>query len=83
MIDQIDRTYKLYYGGAQKRPDGNYSSVVRDAEGAPAAEVGQANRKDVRNAAEAAAKAQPAWEKRSGFNRAQVRTIETRVVMDS
>ena len=30
---KIDHTYKLYYGGAQKRPDGNYSAVVRNAEG--------------------------------------------------
>ena len=27
--DQGDRTYKLYYGGAQKRPDANYSRVIR------------------------------------------------------
>ena len=27
--DQVDRTYKLYYGGAQKRPDANYSRVIR------------------------------------------------------
>ena len=26
---QVDRTYKLYYGGAQKRPDANYSRVIR------------------------------------------------------
>ncbi len=32
----------------------------------------QSNRKDVRNAVEAAAKAQPGWEKRTGFNRAQI-----------
>ena len=36
------------------------------------AEVGQSNRKDVRNAVEAAVKAQPGWEKRSGFNKAQI-----------
>ena len=35
-------------------------------------QVGQSNRKDVRNAVEAALKAQPGWEKRSGFNRAQI-----------
>ncbi len=68
----VDRTYKLYYGGAQKRPDGNYSGIVRDVEGNPCAQVGQSNRKDVRNAVEAAIKAQPGWEKKSGFNRAQI-----------
>lgn len=30
------------------------------------------SRKDVRNAAEAASKAQPGWDKRSGFNRSQI-----------
>ena len=34
--------------------------------------MGQANRKDVRNAVEVAKKAQPGWEKRSGFNRSQI-----------
>lgn len=68
----VDHTYKLYYGGAQKRPDGNYVSVVRNVEGKVVAQVGESNRKDVRNAVEVAAKAQPGWEKRSGFNRAQI-----------
>jgi len=68
----VDRTYKLYYGGAQKRPDANYSRVIRDMEGRVMAQVGEANRKDVRNAVEAAAKAQPAWAKKSSFNRQQI-----------
>ena len=68
----IDHTYKLYYGGAQKRPDGNYSSVIRNVEGKPIAQVGQTNRKDVRNAVEVAKKGQNGWEKRTGFNRAQI-----------
>merc|ERR1719340_517462 len=70
--DQVDRTYKLYYGGAQKRPDGNYSRVIRNVEGHVMAQVGEANRKDIRNAVEVAAKAQPAWAKRSPFNRQQI-----------
>ncbi|XP_063608921.1 aldehyde dehydrogenase family 16 member A1-like [Penaeus indicus] len=68
----IDKTYKLYYGGAQKRPDGNYCRVIKNAEGKAYALVGESNRKDVRNAVEAAAKAQPGWDKRSGFNRSQI-----------
>merc|ERR1719210_351970 len=71
-VPKIDHTYKLYYGGAQKRPDGNYVNVIRNVEGQPVAEVGQANRKDVRNAVEVATKAQPGWEKRSAFNKAQI-----------
>ena len=35
-------------------------------------QVGESNRKDVRNAVEAALKAQPAWAKRSPFNRQQI-----------
>jgi aldehyde dehydrogenase (NAD+) len=29
----VDRTYKLYYGGAHKRPDGNTSRAVLDGTG--------------------------------------------------
>lgn len=72
VLPRVDRTYKLYYGGAQKRPDGNYCRVIKNAEGKEFALVGESNRKDVRNAAEAASKAQPGWDKRSGFNRSQI-----------
>jgi len=68
----VDRTFKLYYGGAQKRPDGNYSRIVRSVEGKVMAQIGESNRKDVRNAVEAAAKAQPGWAKKSPFNRQQI-----------
>ena len=68
----VDHTYKLYYGGAQKRPDAAYSNVIRNVEGKPIAQVGQANRKDVRNAVEVAKKGQAGWEKKTGFNRAQI-----------
>eukprot|EP00092_Neocalanus_flemingeri_P006854 GFUD01007399.1.p1 GENE.GFUD01007399.1~~GFUD01007399.1.p1 ORF type:complete len:820 (-),score=223.40 GFUD01007399.1:85-2544(-) len=68
----VDRTYKLYYGGAQKRPDAGYSRIIRTVEGKVMAQVGESNRKDVRNAVEAAAKAQPAWAKKSPFNRQQI-----------
>merc|ERR1711881_257099 len=69
---KVDRTYKLYYGGAQKRPDANYSRVIRSVEGKVMAQVGESNRKDVRNAVDLAAKAQPGWAKRSPFNRQQI-----------
>jgi len=68
----VDRTYKLYYGGAQKRPDAGYSRIIRTVEGKVMAQVGESNRKDVRNAVEAAAKAQPGWAKKSPFNRQQI-----------
>ncbi len=67
----IDRTPKLFIGGKQARPDSGYSIVVRDANGHPVGEVGEGNRKDIRNAVEAA-RAGGAWSKMSGHQRAQV-----------
>lgn len=57
--DSVDRTYKFYYGGAQKRPDAPYSRPISSAKGAVLAHVGEGNRKDVRNAVEAAHAAAP------------------------
>ncbi|XP_063869013.1 aldehyde dehydrogenase family 16 member A1-like isoform X1 [Scylla paramamosain] len=71
-MPRVDQTYKLYYGGAQKRPDGNYNRVILNTEKKAFALVGESNRKDVRNAVEAAGKAQPSWDKRTGFNRSQI-----------
>ncbi len=68
----IDRTRKLYVGGKQARPDGGYSLVALDSSGAPWAEVPRGNRKDVRNAVEAARKARDAWRAASGHARAQI-----------
>ncbi|MDE0082239.1 MAG: aldehyde dehydrogenase family protein [Gammaproteobacteria bacterium] len=70
--DRIDRTRKLWIGGAQKRPDGGYSLTVADPSGAPVAEVPRGNRKDVRNAVEAAARVRAAWAGSSGHLRAQI-----------
>nr|MBA3516907.1 aldehyde dehydrogenase family protein [Hyphomicrobiales bacterium] len=70
-IPRFDRTAKLYIGGKQVRPDSGYSASVLAASGAPAGQVGLGNRKDIRNAVEAAEKAS-AWSSLSGHNRAQV-----------
>ena len=67
----IDRTAKLYIGGKQARPDGAYSRAIHGADGAFIAEVGEGNRKDIRNAVEAAHKA-GGWAKATSHNRAQV-----------
>ncbi len=67
----IDRTAKLYIGGKQVRPDGGYSDPVLDTAGALAGEVSRGNRKDVRNAVEAARKAR-SWADGTAHNRAQV-----------
>ncbi len=67
----IDRTAKLYIGGKQARPDGAYSRAIAGADGAFLADVGEGNRKDIRNAVEAAHKAS-GWAKATAHNRAQV-----------
>ena len=70
IADPIDRTAKLYVGGAQKRPDSGYSYAVRGKAGVIGL-AGLGNRKDIRNAVEAAHKA-AGWGKATGHNRAQV-----------
>jgi aldehyde dehydrogenase (NAD+) len=67
----IDRTPKLFVGGKQARPDSGYSLTVRSLRGQPVGEVGEGNRKDIRNAVEAA-HAAGAWAKLSGHQRAQI-----------
>ncbi|MDM7459150.1 MAG: aldehyde dehydrogenase family protein, partial [Paracoccus sp. (in: a-proteobacteria)] len=61
----IDRTAKLYYGGAQKRPDGGAMYAV------PGGLAPRGGRKDIRNAVEAATKAGK-WAAMGGHARAQV-----------
>jgi aldehyde dehydrogenase (NAD+) len=68
---EIDRTAKLYIGGKQARPDGGYSRAIMGANGEFLADVGEGNRKDIRNAVEAAHKAS-GWSKATAHNRAQV-----------
>ncbi|RWK23172.1 MAG: aldehyde dehydrogenase family protein [Mesorhizobium sp.] len=67
----IDRTAKLFIGGKQVRPDGNYSLAVATAKGKLAGEVGLGNRKDVRDAV-SAARACKAWPDATAYNRSQV-----------
>jgi aldehyde dehydrogenase (NAD+) len=67
----IDRTSKLYIGGKQLRPDSGYSFAVRDASGKHCGEAGLGNRKDLRNAVEAAHKA-ASWSRSTAHLRAQV-----------
>ncbi len=67
----IDRTAKMYIGGKQARPDSGYSYAVKDAKGRVIGQAGLGNRKDIRNAVEAAIKAS-AWGSASAHNRAQV-----------
>jgi aldehyde dehydrogenase (NAD+) len=67
----IDRTVKLYIAGKQARPDSGYSIEVRAADGELLGEAPLGNRKDIRNAVEAARKAD-GWARATAHNRAQV-----------
>ena len=67
----IDRTPKFFVGGKQVRPDGGYSVAVRGPDGHTVGEVGDGNRKDLRNAV-AAALAAKNWARTTGHGRAQI-----------
>jgi aldehyde dehydrogenase (NAD+) len=70
-VEGIDRTAKLFVGGKQARPDGGYSRAVWSAKGRLLGHVGLGNRKDIRNAVEAAHAAK-GWARASAHGRAQV-----------
>jgi aldehyde dehydrogenase (NAD+) len=67
----IDRTPKLFVGGKQVRSDSGYSRAVYSSKGKLLGQVGEGNRKDIRNAVEAA-HAASAWGKATAHNRAQI-----------
>jgi aldehyde dehydrogenase (NAD+) len=67
----LDRTAKLFIGGKQARPDGGYSRAVISARGKLLGHVGIGNRKDIRNAVEAAHAAR-GWARTTGHARAQI-----------
>lgn len=69
--EHIDRTPKLYIGGKQTRPDSGYSYQVHGVGGALLGEAPLGNRKDIRNAVEAATNTS-AWAGMTGHGRAQV-----------
>jgi aldehyde dehydrogenase (NAD+) len=71
-LPPIDRTPKLYIGGKQVRPDATYTLPIKDASGKLIAEVPRGNRKDIRNAVEAAHRAEASWSKATAHTRAQL-----------
>lgn len=71
-ISAVDRTPKLFIGGKQARPDSGYSRIVVNPKGTRIGEVGDGNRKDLRNAVEAAHAAAKGWSKATGHLRAQI-----------
>jgi aldehyde dehydrogenase (NAD+) len=65
----------MYIGGKQVRPDGHYTHAVLGPQGDFIGQVGDGNRKDIRNAVEAAHAAhtaKPGWAMRHGHGRAQI-----------
>ncbi len=74
-LPRIDRTPKMYIGGKQVRPDGAYTIAVLGADVKVIGQVGDGNRKDIRDAVEAAHAAhlaKPGWAMRHGYNRSQI-----------
>jgi aldehyde dehydrogenase (NAD+) len=70
-LPPIDRTYKLFIGGAQLRPDQGYSRPIHGPTGKLLGEIALGNRKDIRNAVEAA-HAAAVWARTSGHARGQM-----------
>jgi len=68
----LDRTSKLFIAGKQARPDSGYTRVVLSPKGKRLGEVGDGNRKDIRNAVEAAHAAARGWAASTGHLRAQI-----------
>lgn len=67
----IDQTPKNYIGGKQKRPDGARTSLVLAPDGSQLGRVALGNRKDIRDAVEAAVAAE-SWGAQTGHARAQI-----------
>ncbi|MEZ5720315.1 MAG: aldehyde dehydrogenase family protein [Paracoccaceae bacterium] len=70
-VDALDRTAKFYIGGKQARPDGGYSRAIWSKSGTLLGHAGLANRKDLRNAVEAARGAS-GWATATAHLRAQI-----------
>ena len=74
-LPHVDRTPKMYIGGKQVRPDGYYTRAILGPQGSVVGQVGDGNRKDIRDAVEAAHAAhtaKPGWAMRHGYNRSQI-----------
>jgi aldehyde dehydrogenase (NAD+) len=68
----IDRTPKLFIGGKQARPDQGYTRRILGPDGSQVGEAPEGNRKDIRNAVEAAHHAWTSWGKATGHLRGQI-----------
>ena len=70
-ITGVNQTAKLYIGGKQKRSDNDNTLTVNNAAGNAIGRVPEGNRKDIRNAVEAAHKAS-GWGRSPGHQKAQI-----------
>ena len=70
-LPAIDRTPKMFIKGKQVRPDSGYSQDVYDPQHRVIGQVGEGNRKDIRNAVEAA-HAASGWAASTTHNRVQI-----------
>ncbi len=68
----ILKTYKLAIGGKFPRTESGRSIAIKDANGEVIAHTCRASRKDLRNAVEAAASAQPKWAGANAYLRGQI-----------
>ena len=71
-LPPIDRTPKLFIGGKQARPDQGYTRRIVSLSGEIVGESPEGNRKDIRNAVEAAHAAAGKWARTTGHNRGQI-----------
>jgi aldehyde dehydrogenase (NAD+) len=71
-LPAIDRTPKLFIAGKQSRPDQGYTRRIYSPSGELIGEAPEGNRKDIRNAVEAAHAAAGKWARTTGHNRGQI-----------
>ena len=69
---EILKTYKLYIGGQFTRTESGRSYQIQSASGQAIANACLGSKKDIRNAVQAARKAQAGWAAKSAFNRSQI-----------
>jgi acyl-CoA reductase-like NAD-dependent aldehyde dehydrogenase len=74
MTERLDvtKTYKLFIGGAFPRSESGRSIAITGRGGEVLAHISHASRKDLRDAVEAARKAQLGWAGATAYNRGQV-----------
>ena len=74
MAERLDvqKTYKLFIGGAFPRSESGRTFAVLGSDGSLIANVASASRKDLRDAVVAARSAQDGWAARTAYNRGQI-----------